>query len=147
MLIATLMNSLSRKGTRTSTPHADVALFARKQSYWCNALTYNSTCKHPIEHIKTIKTLKKKTKLQQYTKYLATSFLMEFFLVRCLVEVQIPTKEFVRAFPRNDHFYPEGFYLSWHKKHRRASSNCRYIIGFYMVYHILYCINTILSRY
>lgn len=32
MLIATLMNSLSKKGTRASTPHAEVDLLALKQS-------------------------------------------------------------------------------------------------------------------
>lgn len=32
--MATLMNSLSRNGTRASTPQAEVALLALKQSYW-----------------------------------------------------------------------------------------------------------------
>jgi hypothetical protein len=31
--MATLMKSLSRNGTRASRPHADVDLFARRQSY------------------------------------------------------------------------------------------------------------------
>uniref|UniRef100_A0A0A9E890 AsnS3 n=1 Tax=Arundo donax TaxID=35708 RepID=A0A0A9E890_ARUDO len=39
MPMATLMNSLSRNGTRTSSPHAEVALLARRQSYWCSAFT------------------------------------------------------------------------------------------------------------
>lgn len=38
MLIATFINSLSRKGTRASTPHAEVDLLALKQSYWWRAL-------------------------------------------------------------------------------------------------------------
>uniref|UniRef100_A0A2P2NA29 Uncharacterized protein n=1 Tax=Rhizophora mucronata TaxID=61149 RepID=A0A2P2NA29_RHIMU len=33
MSMATLINSLSKKGTRASSPQADVALLARKQSY------------------------------------------------------------------------------------------------------------------
>lgn len=36
-VIAILMNSLSKKGTRASRPHADVALLARRQSYWWRA--------------------------------------------------------------------------------------------------------------
>jgi len=36
--IATLMNSLSKKGTRASKPQADVDLFALRQSYWWSAL-------------------------------------------------------------------------------------------------------------
>nr|GMD22300.1 hypothetical protein Iba_chr08aCG9500 [Ipomoea batatas] len=34
MLMAALMNALSKNGTRASKPHADVALLALKQSYW-----------------------------------------------------------------------------------------------------------------
>ena len=34
--MATSRNSLSRKGTRPSTPHADRLLLARRQSYMCN---------------------------------------------------------------------------------------------------------------
>jgi hypothetical protein len=37
MSIATLMKLLSRNGTRASTPQAEVALFALKQSYKCRA--------------------------------------------------------------------------------------------------------------
>lgn len=43
MLIASLINSLSKNGTRASRPHADVALLARRQSYWCRALIYSVT--------------------------------------------------------------------------------------------------------
>ena len=38
MFIATLMNSLSKNGTRASKPQANVDLFARKQSYLWSAL-------------------------------------------------------------------------------------------------------------
>ena len=37
MRIATSKNFLSKNGTRASTPQAAIALFARAQSYICNA--------------------------------------------------------------------------------------------------------------
>jgi hypothetical protein len=44
---------LSRNGTRTSRPHADVALLARRQSYWCRAFTCGSGAEEDRDGIRT----------------------------------------------------------------------------------------------
>lgn len=139
MLIATSMNSLSRNGTLASSPHADVALFALKQSYWCRAFI----CK-PIVSGKKNRTVNPKGKQFMNYEHLMTCFSMEFFLVRCLVKVEISSKNLIRTFTREDHFDSQSFDLASHEKHWSACSDCSNIISLNVMNHILNCINTVL---
>lgn len=78
---------------------------------------------------------------------LSASFLVELLLVRCLVEIQVATKNFIRAFSRKNHFYSQRLDFSGHEKHGCAGSNSRHIIRFNMVNHLFQCINSFLINF
>lgn len=82
ILIATSMNSLSKKGTRASRPQAEVDLFALKQSYKWRALIW-SKIQLAIRHTTSLKSNTHSKRLQ----YLSTCFLMKLLLVRSLVKI------------------------------------------------------------
>lgn len=81
---------------------------------------------------------------EQLIHYLSASFAVKLFLVGCLVEVQVSTKNLIGSLTRDHHLNPQRLNLTGHKKHRGASSNGRNIISFNVVNNILYCINTVL---
>jgi len=60
------------------------------------------------------------------------------------MEVQISSKNFIRAFPRKNHLYTKRFDFSRHKKHWSAGSNSSHIIGLNMVDDFFYGIYSVL---
>lgn len=75
---------------------------------------------------------------------LAASLMVKLFLVRCLVKVQVSSKNLIRTFAWYYHFNTQCLYFPWYQKHRGACANGRYIICFGVVYNILYSIYSIL---
>ena len=149
ILIATLMNSLSRKGTRASTPQAEVALLALRQSYRWRALICN-TNNRPHLAIKTHEQCTGElnfrfSKAFTCAEYLSACFLVKFLLVGCLVEIQITTEYLIRSFTRNYHLYSQRLDLARHQKHRCASPNSCNIICFNMIYDLFKCIYAFLN--
>lgn len=77
--------------------------------------------------------------------YLPTCFLVKLLLVRCFVEIQVTPENFIWTFPGKNHFHPQRFNFSRHKKHGSASSDCGYIKCFSMVNDFLNCIYAFLK--
>ena len=142
--MATSMNSLSRNGTRTSRPQAEVALLARRQSYWCRALTCRSSrqgrTRTPCDRTAG------GAPADATRAYLAAGLLVELLLVGREVEVEVAAQELVGALPREHHLDAQRLDLARHQKHGRAGPDRRHVVGLVVVDHLLDRVDPVLGR-
>jgi hypothetical protein len=142
MPIATSMNSLSRNGTRTSRPQAEVALLARRQSYWCRAFTcrFSRQDRMPSDRDRMV------GGARLTDAYLAAGLLVELLLVGREVEVEVAAQELVGALPREHHLDAQRLDLARHQEHGRAGPDRRHVVGLVVIYHLLDRVDPVLGR-
>ena len=135
MPMATSMNSLSRNGTRTSRPQAEVALLARRQSYWCRAFT----CRFSRQgrRMPAMRSDGRSAACRRTRAYLVAGLLVELLLVGREVEVEVAAQELVGALPREHHLDAQRLDLARHQEHGRAGPDRRHVVGLVVIDHLL----------
>ena len=151
MLIAVLMNSLSKNGTRASRPHAEVALLALRQSYWWRALICKGIALIFSQKRALVGVLPRGAGewwggREREKIHLAACFAVEFLLVGGLVKVEVSAKDLVGAFAGDYHLDPQGLDLPGHEEHGRAGPDCRHVVGLDVVDDVLDRVDPILYR-
>lgn len=77
--------------------------------------------------------------------HLATCLVMEFFFVRCLVEVQISSEDLIGALPGDHHLHSQRLDLTSHEEHWSARPDGSDVVRLNVIDYVLNSINPILN--
>ena len=70
---------------------------------------------------------------------------MEFFRIRCHVEIQIAAEQFIGSLTAQDHLDAHGLDLAGHEVHGSGGTNRRHVIGFDVFDHVIERIQSLLN--
>ena len=70
---------------------------------------------------------------------------MECTCIRCLMEIQITSKDLISTFTTQHHFYTHRLNDSCQKIHRSGCTYCSDIVSLYIINHIAYSVKTFLD--
>ena len=67
----------------------------------------------------------------------ANGFLVEFLGIRCFVEVEIPSEDFISAFSAQDHLAPGGLDTPGQEEHGRRGSDGGHVERFQVIHNVM----------
>ena len=70
---------------------------------------------------------------------------MEFFRIRCHVEIQIAAEQFIGSLAAQDHLDAHSLDLAGHEVHGGGGANRRHVIGFDVFDHVIESIQSLLN--